>query len=204
MKITRKRLIRLLENRIGLCTESIAWLSGIEGPPEHLWKVCPYGDWLVDAAVGFGVDARFTTLAAADCVESALRWVERYDGRLKIAVEVARDWSRDLSSAAELRAACDAAFSVYTCLPSDAKRSVETGCLAASKLSRPSELEAAVNASMLVFGHRASESAGQDGAWDRAEAIDKAALEFADIIRARVPWSAVEAAIEAALKEVVE
>lgn len=196
--MTRDDLLGRLDSR----SEEWEWVASTPGTPAEIWATCPRGDWLLYLATSLGVDRRGVVLAACDCAETttphlkgSTRWAAH------AALEVARRWARGEATEAEVHAAVDQAFDVEdTVYPVGA----EAGAFRAAILAA----DAVVH---VVCAAAASDSAAQSAAYAAAviggsrftaafasaygAALVPARLRAADLVRARIPWATVEAAL---------
>lgn len=167
------------------CVEARAWAAGTPGTPEELWSTCPRGDWLLWLAMRAGVDRRVVVLAACDCAETATpHLTDSTRGPALAAIETARRWARGEATQQDVRnanaaltgredgdaadhAACAVAFAAYAAF-------VSVRSVAADDVSM-----AAAYASSAVVG----------------EDVRTGLRRCADLVRARIPWADVEAAL---------
>lgn len=182
--MTRAELLSRLEV-LPACAEARAWAAGTPGTPEELWATCPRGDWLLWLAASAGVDRCVVVLAACDCTETAApHLTDTTRGPALAALEVTRKWARGEATQRDVRnanaaltgredgyavdrAACAVAFASYAAF-------VSVRSVAADDVSM-----AATYASSAVVGEDARTGLRR----------------CADLVRARIPWATVEAAL---------
>lgn len=196
--MTRDDLLRRLDSR----SEEWEWVASTPGTPAEIWAACPRGDWLLYLATSLGADRRVVVLAACDCAETATphltastRWAAG------AALASARRWARGEATEVEVRAAVDQAFDVEgTVYPVGA----EAGAFRAAILAADAVVR-------IVCAATASDSAAHSAAYAAAvcgasrftaafvsaygAALVPARLRAADLVRARIPWADVEAAL---------
>lgn len=199
--MTREELLSRLVN-IRACFAARDWVTETTGTPEELWSTCPYGDWLLWLAAAAGADKRLVVLAACDCAETstphlpaATRWAAG------AALAAARRWARGEATEVEVRAAVDQAFDVEeTAYPVGAAASATRAAI-----------QAARGVTHVVCASAAADSAADSAALAAAalgaphftasymaiysSALPPASLRCADLVRARIPWADVEAAL---------
>lgn len=199
--MTRGELIdRLVE--LGARGEAQDWAAATHGTPEELWSTCPRGDWLLCLATSLGADRRVVVSAACDCAETTTPHLTGSTRRAAgAALAVARRWARGEATEVEVRASVDQAFDVEdTVYPVGA----EAGAFRAAILAA----DAVVH---VVCAAAASDSAAHAAAYAAAvfgaprftaafvsaygAALVPARLRCADLVRARIPWATVEAAL---------
>lgn len=196
--MTRDDLLRRLDSR----SEEREWAASTPGTPAELWAACPRGDWLLCLATSLGVDRRVVVLAACDCAETTTPHLTGSTRRAAgAALAVARRWARGEATEVEVRASVDQACDVEdTVYPVGA----EAGALSAAILAA----DAVVH---VVFASAASDSAAHAAAYAAAvvsasrftaafvsayvAALVPARLRAADLVRTRIPWATVEAAL---------
>jgi hypothetical protein len=166
--------VRALLEGLGACPEAIEWAG--DRTPEQAWRECPRGDWLLWAAERVGVDRRLLVLAACDCAETALVHVPDGEERPRMAIETARAWARGEATIEEVRAAAGAAAGA-TWGVGGAARAAAGAAWGVGDAAR-----AAAWAAWAAAG-----AAWAAAAWARG----------ADLVRARVPWAVVDAALAA-------
>lgn len=101
---------------LNACTEARKWAKGQSF--YHVWTTCERGDWLLWLCARMtGKDGWPTrqqlTLAACDCAELALKYVESGEDRPRLAIETARKWARGEATLDEVRSARRAACAAY-------------------------------------------------------------------------------------------
>jgi hypothetical protein len=156
-----------LLSRLGACREAIAWVGDM--PSKRAWETCERGDWLLWLSARVGVDRKLVVLAACDCAELALKHVPAGENRPREAIETARAWTRGEANIEQVRdaaAAADAA-AAYAAAAADAAGAAAYAAEAAAD---------------------AADAAGA--------ARTKVRRQCADLVRARIPWTKVAAAIK--------
>jgi hypothetical protein len=163
------------------CDPALEWVADRPDlAPDALWRECSRGDWLLWLAARVGIDRRLIVGAACDCAEPALKHVPDGEDRPRLAIETARAWCRGEAGLEEVRVAADDA---------------EAAALAA-------DYAAALSADATYADAHAA-----DAAYSAAHAADApyaAALaaaslaQGADLVRARIPWPTVAAALAGA------
>ena len=167
-----KTLMRNLR-RLGACSEAVEW-ANTQPDPETLWRGCHRGDWMLWLAARAGVRRQDVVLAACACARLALSRVTVGEERPRIAIETAEAWARGDAGVtlAQVRAAADAA--AYAA-------------------------DAAADAAAYAAAY-ASDAAAYAAAAAAARAATRSAC--ASLVRERIPWSAVAAALAPAALEI--
>jgi len=138
------------------------------------WRSCQRGDWLLWACAKLGIDRTLIVLAACDCAEPAATYSD--DPRVAAAIKTARDWaSGEVILEYVRRAADDAADAAY----------------------------AAANAAAYAAANAAAYAAASAANANDNEAWRKSLATSAKLIRKRIPWRVVKAALEAKEQSVV-
>jgi hypothetical protein len=156
-----------LLSRLGACREATEWVGDM--PSKRAWETCHRGDWLLWLSARVGVDRKLVVLAACDCAELALKHVPAGENRPREAIETARAWTRGEANIEQVRdaaAAADAA-AAYAAAAADAAGAAAYAAEAAAD---------------------AADAAGA--------ARTKVRRQCADLVRARIPWTKVAAAIK--------
>jgi hypothetical protein len=167
---------------VDACGESVDWAAAYPDPSDA-WGHCPRGDWLLWAAVELGVAHKLVVLAACDCARTALRYVPGGEDRPLLAIETAEAWCRGEATEKEAREAatdCSIDSSYAASYAADAAGlAADAACAAA---------DAPWVATYAV--------AAADAAACASYATHCAARQkCADLVRARIPWAAVEPAL---------
>jgi hypothetical protein len=182
------RLIDRIRN-LRPCPDAVEWLS--ERDLVSAWVECPQGDWMLWLAARAGVDRRAVVQAACDCAEPAMRHLPAGEQRPAEAIRLARAWARGQATLAEVRRAADAAvyYGVYYADDAD-DASVYAASLAAAH---------AATYAYAASPDYAADAAASAADADAADAEDAAAVASlarrAGIVRARVSWQMVDAAL---------
>jgi hypothetical protein len=121
------------------------------------------------------VDRKLVVLAACDCAEQALRFVPDGENRPRAAIETARKWAVGLATIDEVRAASSAASAASA---------------------------AAYSASAAAAAAYAASSSAAYSAYAAARSTSR--KELAKLVRRRISWSAVKAAIDELKKHSIE
>jgi hypothetical protein len=175
------------------CHDAVEWLG--ERDLATAWAACPRGAWLLWLAARAGVDRRVVVLAACDCAEPALRHIPAEEPRPAEALRIARAWARGEATPEEVQraayaAACYAASAAYT-------------SAAAYAAASAAALAADAADSCATYAAYAANAAAcdADAYASTASAAYAASVAFAarsaDLVRARVTWEMVEAALAA-------
>lgn len=165
--------------RLRACSESLEWFDATPGEPADMWAMCPRIAWLYRFAVYAGVDARSIMLAACDCARLAGSDGDPYALR---AVETAEAWTRGEATLDQVRAAAaDAAASAAASAADTAADAATAAAFAAAAAAADAAACAAAYAAAYAVAYLRQET-------QRA---------CTDLVRARIPWSLVEAALEA-------
>jgi hypothetical protein len=92
------------------CRSAVEWVEHrYDLTLSELWDECDRGDWMLWLAARVGVDRKLVVRTAADCVETALRYVPPGESRPRTTVETVRRWLRDEATNEEVRIASLAA-----------------------------------------------------------------------------------------------
>jgi hypothetical protein len=170
------------------CDSALAWVAARpSATAEALWAECPRGDWMLWLVARAGVDRRLVVLAACDCAEPALEYVPDGEDRPRQAIEVTRAWCRGEAELEDVRAAALAAYAAYAARAADAYAALAADAYAYA--ARAADAYAAADCA-------AAYAAAADAA-DAATARTTSLAHSADIVRARIPWPTVAAALEA-------
>ena len=185
---------REILTRLGACDEARR-VYGAQPATEETYAACQRGDWLLWLAARAGVDRRALVLAACECAELALPiWERRYpeDRRPQKALRIARAWARGEASLEDVRAADGAAANAAY----DAADAADSAATDAARA-----ISAAVAAAS-ISARDAAAAAASISARDAAAAADAAGdavlVRCAGIVRSRIPWSVLRAALDAA------
>ena len=177
----------LLET-LSACDEAREWY---DDRPSHLaWRQCERGDWLLWIADRLGVDRKLVVLAACDCAETALKFVPAGEDRPRIAIETARKWaSGEATAIKEVRADAADAYAAYAYAAyADAAYAAYA---AAAYAAAAYAADAAAAYAAAAYASDATHAAAY------AAARQPSLKESARLVRKRIPWRVVKAAIEA-------
>ena len=162
------------------CAAAVKWIG--KRQPARAWAQCPRGDWMLWIAARVGVDRKLVVRATCDCVRTALKFVPKGEKRPLVAIQTAERWCRGEATIEEVRRAAYAAYAAY-----------------AASAAAASAAAAAYAASAAYAAYAAS--AASDAAEAAAPAArTKAQKRCAALVRKRIPWSVVKAAIEDAAR----
>jgi hypothetical protein len=164
------------------CDSARDWLLAqpADADPEQVYLSCDRGDWLVWLAVRAGVDRSAWIPALCDCVRLALPYAE--GDVLGRTLEVLERYARGEATIEEVRAARDTAeYDAYAA--DDAN---------VATFAAPAAAPAAVAAVAYVA---AAAYAADDDYAVRIIATFAGPAWDAGIIRARIPWATIEAAV---------
>jgi hypothetical protein len=201
----RKRI-----HALGACTgegsggEWIDSLSRVSAA--RAWDRCERGDWLLWLAARTGVDRRIVVLAACDCSRLALVHVPAGEERPQIAIETAERWTRGEATIGEVHeAASDAAHAADAAVyASDAAAAAYAAAHAAAAADYTADAAYTAHAAHAAdYTADAAAYASDAAAYAytstyAASAADARAHTWhqcADLVRARIGWSMVEAAL---------
>lgn len=157
--------------RMRACSESLEWFDATLGEPADLWIACPRVDWLTWFAERLSIDIRLIVLGACDCARLAGSDGDPYARR---AIETAEAWTRGEATIYEVRAAASPAYG-----------------------NNNAAAYAAASAYVAVAYAVSSITSNAGPAVPTVAEYDDAHRACADLVRARIPWSLVEAALEA-------
>jgi hypothetical protein len=152
--------------RLGACPDAVIWAK-TQPDPETLWAACERGDWMLWLAARTGVRRQDLVLAACACARLALPYVAVGEPRPLRAIETAERWARgEGASLVDVRTAAYAA------------RAAAADAAYAADAAADAAYAAAADAD-------AADAAGA-----------KVLRECAGLVRARIPWATVAAALE--------
>jgi len=211
--------------RLGACAEGKKWIALPENAsktPAQLWDACHRGDWLLWLAYHQSVDLMLMTLAACDCARLALPFVPAGDDRPRLCIETAEAYTRGEATMDDMRIAALASLAAIdppVCAIREvyAAYAADSGAYAAGAAFAAVAYACAFNSEDIVL-FRGSDTFADSaaGAANAAEcnvfaivgtrfsgaaylgaiAQRKTLAECADLVRARIPWSVVETALE--------
>jgi hypothetical protein len=154
---------------------------------ETAWRVCEDGSWMLWGAAEIGVRRKSVVLATCDCVRPALPYVPAGENRPRVAIETAEKWARGEATLGEVYAASLAAYAAATAAAKDLDpgRAVPAADAASLAAFAAADATAAAAAATYAVAVRAAYAAARS----------RVLRECADLVRARIPWSEVEAAL---------
>lgn len=219
--MTRDELVNALETMNG-CEKALKWVRNAPGDPAEIWQSSECAGQLLRLAIYAGVDRRSVSLALCDCVRIVLPFANSDTPRHTI--EIIEKWSRGAATAEQVLAAAEAAEAAAEAAVADAYVAAASADAAATVATVAAVATAAYEASAAAA---AVADAAADAAYAAATvayeasavytvayvvvaavAVDSAARNraemerrCADLIRARIPWATVEAALIRARKE---
>ena len=177
------------------------------------WEDCDDGWWMLHAAAIARTDARMIVRAACACADSAMRLNPGGSGRLRVALGVARAWTRGTATTGDVREAALTAqrdiarYEDYSAINAvnaaiDARDSVTAMAMAAAQAAEVAVDSAARAARARVLGHDgeaegATERQIQAAGLAAAEARETARREMVELVREHVPTIAVLRAVVA-------
>lgn len=166
-------LTELLE-RFYACDDSRAWVKSLPTGTtiEQAWYQCKRGDWMLFIAAKLCVDRQLLVLSACGCARLALPYVAAGETRPLAAIETAEAWCRGEATVEQVKQASAAAY-------------------VAAAAARATY--AAANAAARAADAVADTAQCPRTAAARAETLARCA----DIVRNHIPWTAVDAAIDA-------
>jgi hypothetical protein len=206
-------------NGLAACPTAVTWAKG-QRTWRRAWANCDRGDWLLWAAERIDIDRTLITRAACDCARKALKYVPGGEERPRIAIETAEAWCRGEATIEEVRASADYADSAASAsgasadaaasgASADAAASAASAAASASAYgaadassayaayadasSAYADASAAYSASAASAAYSASASAS--AASSAATARTKSFKECASLVRKRIPWSVIKAAL---------
>lgn len=161
----RAALLAILE-RYDACREAQEWATATPGTPSELWAACPRGDWLLWLADECGVNPSVVHLAACDCLEPALPLLDEATRvELTAAMEAVRRVARGTST-----------YDAEPHYPHPAAKVIT--------YMRTATHMAAIYAAKVAARAATSQS--------QVDAMTASYQRSADLVRALIPWAAVE------------
>jgi hypothetical protein len=178
------------------CEDARTWLAEFPGTAAQAWLRCPRGDWMLWVAAHAGVERRLVVRAACDCARLALRFVPSGEERPRLAIEAVERWCKGEASQDDVRAAA-AASSVYTIAVAAAAIATTT-VAAASSSSVYAAAAAAAEAAAAAYASSSDAAAAVAAAYayDSAAAQNRVLHRCARLVRRRIGWLQVLAAME--------
>jgi hypothetical protein len=89
------------------CSEAVTWVKGKTS--NAAWKRCERADWMLWLLARVDVDRKIIVCIVCDCAEMALQYVPAGEDRPRLAIEMARKWTKGEVSLDEVRSAANAA-----------------------------------------------------------------------------------------------
>lgn len=166
-KSLRSRLISLYA-----CDEALEWVG--RRSLQTAWRLCERGDWMLWLAAHVGVDRRLLVRAACDCARLALVHVPAGEDRPRLAIEAAERWCDGLATIEDVRASASAAYAAAAYAYS------------AYAYSAYAAAESAASAAAAAYAAYAADNA--------RTATHR---QCAGLVRARIPYAVISAAMEA-------
>ena len=162
------------------CADAIEWYE-TQGSSREAWDSCHRGDWLLWIAARLDVDHKTIVLAACDCAETSLEFVPAGERRPQRAIETARLWAKGKATISEVTAAADASFAYAA----DAFAAADASAYASASAYAA---DASFAASAASYAADASFAA----------ASDVVPCTCVRLVRTRIPWQMIQAAIDSA------
>lgn len=178
--------------RLDACHNARFWVG--DRDLATAWRECARGDWMLWLAARAGVDRRLVVEAACDCAETALVHVPAGEDRPRAAIETARRWARGEATAeAAIRATYAATYAAaYADDDVVAYAAYAAAAVEAALVAHESVDDAAHYAADAAMARAADADAAD------ADAAAAASLaRSADLVRARIPYESIAAALEA-------
>jgi hypothetical protein len=193
-----EKLLRKLRT-MGACQEGID-LVRKHATPEEWWATSDRGDHMLWLAGCAEVRRQDVVLAACACARLALPYVRAGDERPSVAIETAERWARGEPGVtlADVRAAAYAAASAADAADAyaaDAAAASAYAAAAADAAAAYAAASAAATAYAAAYAADAADAYAADAADAAAYARTRALRECADLVRERIPWSTVDAAL---------
>jgi hypothetical protein len=186
--MTRDELIEALE-KMNACKEVMKWVRNTPGDPAEIWQSSECAGQLLRLAIYAGVDRRSVSLALCDCVRIVLPFANSDTPRHTI--EIIEKWSRGAATSAQVLAAAEAAEAVATAAYEASAAAAAVADAAADAAYAAATVAYEASAVYTVAYVVVAAVAVDSAACNRAEMERRCA----DIIRARIPWATVEAAL---------
>lgn len=193
------RYVKILAG-LNACRNALDWAKYTPGTPEHLWNICPHGDWLIWIAARIRVDTRLVILAGCDCAETALQYIPGRETRPAQTIQVARAWCRGEATTSDLSNAVDTAYgaaadvtAVHSAAAIEAAYAaayiVEAAYTAASSVSSAAAVEAAAYAAGQATGATEQTAFATKDPEEAFAPWEQSFIDIAHIVRERIPWS---------------
>ncbi len=178
------------------CTEAVEW-CGSRGLVKA-WRECPRGDWMLWLAGRIDIDRKLLVLATCDCAETALQYVPEGEDRPAKCIQVARNWCEGTASMDDVKAARRDAYAAYAAAAA-AAYAYAAAAYAAAYAAAAADADAAAYAAAADAAAYAAADAAADAA--SANARRKSLKTCANLVRKRIPVSAINAGIDEELAE---
>ena len=192
----------ILLDSLGACLEAKKWATGKD--LKTVWETCERGDWLLwlcgrmVGAEGWPTRQE-VVLAACDCSETALRYVEPGETRPAECIRVVRAWAEGKATIKQVRearsataanaadAANAAAEAAYAAVYTAAAAYIAAKAATAAAYAAAYAADAADAAAYVAYYAAATDIAAHYAAAEAADAARKKALKHcADLVRARI------------------
>jgi hypothetical protein len=183
------------------CDEVMKWVRNTPGDPAELWQSSECAGHLLWLAIHAGVDRQSVSLALCDCVRIVLPFAKSDTPRHTI--EIIEEWTRGAATSAQVLAAAEAAEAAAEAAEAaaeaaDAAAYADAAAAAAAYAVATAAYEASAVATAAYEASAVATAAYVAAAVATFDARHSTQRCCADLIRARIPWSLVEAALEAA------
>jgi hypothetical protein len=155
--------------KIDACKPALAWLGDRDA--KTAWAECPDARWMLWLFRNATIDRRLLVMAAVDCARTALRFVPDDCPEPEVCLDIAELWTLGEATIGNVREARDW---VYSSADFADFADFAAAAAAAAAADADDDLDAADFA---------------------ADAADAALRDMADLVRARIPWAVVEAAL---------
>ena len=152
------------------------------------WHLCERGSWLLQIAASIEVDHKLVVRAACDCARAALPYVPEGEDRPRITIETTEAWCEGRATIEEVAVASRQAYGGGSCTYRSGDVAGGNAYYAAGSASG--------DAAHRSFGEGNAAAYVADAASvASADACRAAHKQCANLIRSRIPWPAVRAAI---------
>ena len=203
------------------CRPACEWATSFPSLADA-WAACSRGDWMLWLAAKLEIPRPLLVLAACACAREALVHVSAGEDRPLRAIETAEAWARGgdgAPSLADVRTAADAAYAAAAAAAADAAAASAAYAAAdaayaaaaadaaadAAYAAAAAAADAAYAAAYAAYAAADAAYAAADAAYAAADAAYAAAAadaaarpaalaRSADIVRAMIPWEAIETA----------
>ena len=195
----------VLKPHITPCSEAIKWLL-TQPDAEMAWNTCDRPSWMLWLAEKAGVEKPVFVRIACDIARTVLHLVPEGEDRPRLAIEAAEAWlanPNEENTIAVDEAARAASWAAY------AARAAANAAVCAAEAAASSAVwaaswaacEAACAAASWAASREAARAASRAAGWAAAWAASWAAraearVNFADIVRKNIPFSAVSQLVE--------